>query len=188
MANQSSEQAAREAVERVMAARAGRLPEPNLDPATTDLPASIRSALAAYDAMPEWLVNSTFRHLCRIPSNVGELYLLIHGFESTDGWLEVFDPDGTPLGAAQYIGERVGWASAEEVRQSLQTGTRVPALEASPGWSNTPGGGYRSACGRFEITPVKGSWRLTMNGKFIQTWDTLEDAQGQARALALPAE
>ena len=187
MADRETEQAAREAVERAVAASGGRPPGANLDPPPADLPEPVRAAMAAYDAMPEWLVGSTFRHLSRVPSAAGELYLLVHGFESTDGWLEVFGPDGTPLAAAQYIGGRVGWAEADEVRASIQTGRRVPALDAATDWVEEAGG-YRSACGRFAVTPTGKKWRLTMDGRFIQDWDTPEDAQGHARALALPAE
>jgi hypothetical protein len=188
MADHGVERAAREAVERVVATGTGRLPEPNLAPPPDDLPGPVRQAVAAYDAMPEWLVSSTFRHLCRLRSAVGDLYLLAHGFESTDGWAEVFDPEGTPLGAAQYVGGRVYWATVEEVRRSIQSGQRVPAAEAPAGWVDEPGGGCRSACGRFSIAPVGGAWRLTMGGTFIQDWATREDAVGHAHALALPAE
>lgn len=180
--------AAREAVERVIAAGvrhgAVELPEPNLDPAAA--PAALRASAAHYDALTDRL--DLFRHVCRVPSPAGELFLLVVGFESTDGWLEVFGPGGELFGAAQYVGGRVGWATVEEVRASVETGRHVPALDAALTWFDRPDGGSVSACDRFVVAPAGGAWRLTMNGQFIQDWDTPANARAHAEALALPPE
>lgn len=193
MPRQSLSARAREAVERAIADAARKrkgaivLPYPDLSPLPDDLPVGVRKAINYYDTELEGF--DLFRYLCRLPSAAGELFLLMHGFEDTDGVVEVFAPNGKLLGAAQFIGERVGWDDVKVVRACLQNGHRVSALEAGVQWVEQQDGGYQSTCGRYKVFRIQANcWRLVMNGEHIQDWDTWTNARAHAEALALPAE
>jgi hypothetical protein len=92
------------------------------------------------------------------------------------------------VGGGQYIGDRIGWATVDEVRESITTGRRVPALHSELDWVERPTGVWETACGQFALAPEQAGWRLTRQGEFIQTWDTFEQARAHAAALALPPE
>ncbi len=197
MASDGPAEVVRTAIQRAFAEGAARrtgglvLPGVHLNPPPTHLPA-LASAIQHYDALADpdgAFALDIVRHLGTIDTPAGPVYLLLHGWElGTDGWMEVFDSAGEPLGAGQYIGDRVDWATVEEVRHSIATGRRVPALRFELDWVEGPKGVWKTRCGQFRLAAVKKGWRLTRQGEFIQTWDTFEQGRAHAAALALPPQ
>jgi hypothetical protein len=82
------------------------------------------SALAAYDF---YVANIEARDIgvvrtYRIPVAAQDTFAVRVTTDGDDGWLEVFDQDGTALGCARTYIELIGWTSTDEVREQVNTG------------------------------------------------------------------
>ncbi|VTR97180.1 hypothetical protein [Tuwongella immobilis] len=169
------------------AANPPQWPQPEWSGLPSELPTVIQDTLRDRESLPEWLAEQMSQRLHRLPSAIGELFLLVEGMEPTDGWLTVFAPTGEYLASGQFIGNRIGWGTPDDIRTSMTTGQRIPALQTAA-WTTQADGSMISPCGQFRIAPRGKKWRLSQNGTTIQDWDTRENALAHGQALAMPPE
>ncbi|GAB4459533.1 MAG: hypothetical protein OHK0037_05070 [Elainellaceae cyanobacterium] len=59
----------------------------------------------------------------------GAVYAVVTTTDGDDGWLELFDLDGNPLGAARTYLELVSWGDPEVLREQVHTGAFPEELE-----------------------------------------------------------
>ncbi|GAB4158051.1 MAG: hypothetical protein Fur0046_37750 [Cyanobacteria bacterium J069] len=60
----------------------------------------------------------------------GAVYAVVTTTDGDDGWLELFDLDGKPLGAARTYLELVSWGDPEVLREQVHTGEFPDELQA----------------------------------------------------------
>lgn len=66
--------------------------------------------------------------LCKLPVDGRDTYAVRVTTDGDDGWLELFDAEGNPLGVARTYIELVAWGDQQEIRQQVHTGGFPAAL------------------------------------------------------------
>lgn len=88
--------------------------------------------LAAYDYYREHIVAKDLGSAYGVTLLVGEqiTFGVVVTTDGDDGWLEVFDIEGQPLGAARTCLDKVLWGDCDAIRALVSTSALPPELEA----------------------------------------------------------
>lgn len=99
---------------------------------TPPLPANVQAAYDFYDEnvmQHDWgSVSVSLLPLDSAPN--GAVYAVVTTTDGDDGWLELFDLDGNPLGAARTYLELVSWGDPAVLRKQVHTGEFPEELQA----------------------------------------------------------
>ena len=90
------------------------------------------AVLAAYDYYQQHIVAKDLGSVYGVTLLVGEqiTFGVVVTTDGDDGWLEVFDIEGQPLGAARTCFDKVLWDDCETIRALVSTSALPEALEA----------------------------------------------------------
>lgn len=99
---------------------------------TPPLPASVQAAYDFYDenVMQHDWGSVTVSQVPMEGAPNGAVYAVVTTTDGDDGWLELFDLDGNPLGAARTYLELVSWGDPEVLREQVHTGEFPEELQA----------------------------------------------------------
>jgi len=88
--------------------------------------------LTAYDYYHERIAAKDLGSVYGVTLLVGEqiTFGIVVTTDGDDGWLEVYDIEGQPLGAARTYLDKVAWGDCQEMRTLVSTSALPPALEA----------------------------------------------------------
>ena len=88
--------------------------------------------LAAYDYYREHIVAKDLGSAYGVTLLVGEqiTFGVVVTTDGDDGWLEVFDIEGQPLGVARTCLDKVLWGDCQQMRALVATSALPPELEA----------------------------------------------------------
>ncbi|MFQ3615444.1 MAG: hypothetical protein SNJ57_05765 [Cyanobacteriota bacterium] len=99
---------------------------------TPSLPANVQAAYDFYDEnvmQRDWGSVSVSQMPMEGAPN-GAVYAVVTTTDGDDGWLELFDLDGNPLGAARTYLELVSWGDPAVLREQVHTGEFPEELQA----------------------------------------------------------
>lgn len=88
--------------------------------------------LAAYDYYREHIVSKDLGSAYGVTLLVGEqiTFGVVVTTDGDDGWLEVFDIEGQPLGVARTCLDKLLWGDCQQMRALVTTSALPPELEA----------------------------------------------------------